>query len=274
MSFAYPTPTLPKPARRLRSLITIALASAAALAFAGITTPAATVVVSPPVAAPGVSRTVTVNVVWPDACPPAEAIAAPTPRGRPDVLVIRLNEPATFAPCAQVQTPITREVVYTPLLSGELPVRVTSGMGVPLGEGTLVTRDDREPHPLAGVWLGNADEFAMLQLTATADGRSDGVVGSLNLFGRDSLPRWRLLHSSGESAPGVVQASLSALTGSPAAGCSGPACPAAQFSGSVEAVIEIEAAGSDRIRVTVSAPAARSETPLVWYRSYMTRVRL
>jgi len=264
------------------SLRTLTHAFTAVAAFAigslGLPADAATIApltridVVPTVASSGVRRIITVNVVWPNGCPPDQAFVSPEPKDKPQVLLVRLPVPETSVVCPAVRTPISRQVTYTPRDAGVLPIIAVTGRDLTLVEGNLVTVGSGDYPNLSGFWMGTADDFAVLHITQSQETHG-GMVGTMNLFGRDGSPRWRLIHSSRTIANNLFEAVASEMTGSAVTPCAGGACPTDGFVAGDSGIVTIEVQMEHQIIVTARASGANPALPAgtLLFRSRMYR---
>jgi hypothetical protein len=67
-----------------------------------------------------------------------------------------------------------------------------------------------------------------------------------------SQSSWRVMNGSGQTRQSSIEDTLIDLRGTATKRCLGPVCRGATFSGTVDAIIEIERIAVDRIRVSIS----------------------
>ncbi|HPT55916.1 MAG TPA: hypothetical protein PLK42_04535, partial [Casimicrobium sp.] len=156
------------------------------------------VTVTPAIAVVDTARRIVIRGNWANACPPstAEIVADASPS--PAQLTIRLNEIFTFAACAQVITPFTYEVNYTPRVPGVLPVVVvtTGGQKVAEGRMTTVSKDDAlAAVNLTGAWFESPTAKSLLMVSHSQT-NPDALVGTWTLFDYSGRAVPMLFHSS------------------------------------------------------------------------------
>ena len=156
------------------------------------------VTVTPAIAVVDAARRIVIRGNWANACPPstAEIVADASPS--PAQLTIRLNEIFTFAACAQVITPFTYEVNYTPRVPGVLPVVVvtTGGQKVAEGRMTTVSNDDAlAAVNLTGAWFESPTAKSLLMVSHSQT-NPDALVGTWTLFDYSGRAVPMLFHSS------------------------------------------------------------------------------
>jgi len=177
------------------------------------------VTVTPAIAVVDTARRIVIRGNWANACPPstAEIVADASPS--PAQLTIRLNEIFTFAACAQVITPFTYEVNYTPRVPGVLPVVVvtTGGQKVAEGRMTTVSNDDAlAAVNLTGAWFESPTAKSLLMVSHSQT-NPDALVGTWTLFDYSGRSVSMLFHSSRRAGdPKVYVATLVEMLSEPA----------------------------------------------------------
>ncbi|MEQ1596098.1 MAG: hypothetical protein ABL985_13485 [Casimicrobium sp.] len=156
------------------------------------------VTVTPAIAVVDTARRIVIRGNWANACPPstAEIVADTSPT--PAQLTVRLNEIFTFAACAQVITPFTYEVNYTPRVPGVLPVVVVTSGGQKVAEGrmTTVSKDDAlAAVNLTGAWFESPTAKSLLMVSHSQT-NPDALVGTWTLFDYSGRAIPMLFHSS------------------------------------------------------------------------------
>jgi hypothetical protein len=167
------------------------------------------IAVAPAVSDVGTPRTITVNAIWPNACPPTFHGAGMELGINPTTFILRFIVPETLVACAQVETPFSATTTFTPTRDGDFNVvALTINDARIIARGKMLTLPLDAPGSgnLSGVWIGpQASSIAMLAHSA---GSSDAVVGSWNLFARDGTARWQFIHSSRRTASNAIDAAL------------------------------------------------------------------
>src|SRR4029079_16569260 len=120
---------------------------------------------------------ITVNAMWPNACPPGnptiEVDSATT------TIVFKVYFPLTFVACAQVLTPFQAQQTYTPSQGGVQRIMVLTNDGRLLGEGQMVTQGHEKAHSsvdLTGEWHATDSLGSGLFLSHSFKG-SDALIG-------------------------------------------------------------------------------------------------
>ncbi len=182
--------------------------------------------VVPAVASVGVPRQIVVNMTWPNACAPQTADLIAEPAVDPLVLTVRLNAIATFAACAQVQTPVQLSVSYTPPRAGSIPVVAMISDGRLIAQTNMVTSASAETQKLIGLWIGGPNDQSFLSLNQLSQTDSS-LVGVWSLYGRDGAPRWQFIRGGGQVSTDMWHSTLVELSSPTVATCPSSACPAA-----------------------------------------------
>lgn len=150
----------------------------------------AVVDVTPLVADIGVPRQIRVSGTWAHACVPLSATLVEGGSGDADQLTVRLNVPQTLVACAQVLTPYSQVVSYTPSVRGKKRIAAVTNDGQYLGDGSLATRGPDDVTSLAditGMWYDPATNGS--GLTFIHNGTST-VFGTWYLYDSQGNARW------------------------------------------------------------------------------------
>jgi len=188
--------------------------------------------VTPPVAVLGAPRRITVSGNWADACPPSSAEIVGGDDAALQRLDIRVNEVQTFAPCAQVVTPFSFDLAYTPRRTGTLPILATTRSAVKLAEGRMLTvaaDDAAAAVDLTGLWVDAPAPRSLLMVRQSAS-NPDALVGTWSVFDNDGSSRSLLFHSSLRTdVVSVYQAPLFSLAAPAGSACPSYGCPVTAF---------------------------------------------
>ncbi len=180
--------------RRLALTLALGLNFVATGAMAQ-TTRLATVEVTPLVADVNVERHIKVSGTWPHACGPLSASVAAPGVNVTGSVVVRLVVPQTFAACAQVLTPYSFTVNYTPTQRGVMKIAVLTNDGEFLGDGSIVTRgadDNSAFSDVTGVWYDPLTNGS--GLTFIHDG-ANVLFGTWYVYDSQGKPRWYTIQS-------------------------------------------------------------------------------
>ncbi len=152
-----------------------------------------------PFSAPALTpRNIVVSGQWPDSCAPVAATFDTLLATDFSMIVLRLIQPQTLAPCAQVRTPYRFELAYTPQQTGILRVLITSAAGRPATESRIVTTPadvTRSAGNISGVWFdpttnGSGVTFVHGYIN------SDVVFVTWYLYDANGNPRWLSMQNS------------------------------------------------------------------------------
>jgi hypothetical protein len=235
--------------------------------------------VAPAVSDVGTPRTITVNAVWPNACPPTFHGAGMELGINPTTFILRFIVPATLVACAQVETPFSATTTFTPTRDGDFNVvALTVEDGRILARGKMLTLPADAPGSdnLSGVWVGEqATSIAML---THSEGSSDALVGSWNLFARDGTARWQFLHSSRRTASNTFEAELHDFSVPVNSGaCGNSACPMPGLTGRNAGSVKMTIEKDDVLMIEVfSTAAAHPNLPVgtLLFKTQLTRLKL
>lgn len=150
----------------------------------------AKVAVMPLVADVNIERQIRVSGTWPHACGPMDAALVAGGINSNGSLVVRVTVPQTFAACAQVLTPYSFTLKYTPAARGTQRIAVLTNDGEFLGNGSLITRaaDDNTPATdLTGLWYDPATNGS--GVTFIHNG-ADRLFGTWYMYDTNGKPRW------------------------------------------------------------------------------------
>lgn len=239
-------------ARALIALPCLALLTLATAVHAGQPGSGATLSVSPAIGVVGNERRIVISGEWSDACPPSTAAVSVDSETAPTALTVRLIEPATFAPCAQVITPYTVEAKYTPRLPGTLRVVATVRLDTTLADGRMVTVSTDNAGAavdVSGLWLEAAPSSSVL-IIRQSNSNPDALVGTWSVFGKDGNSRALLFHSSVRTVKAnVYQAPLYSMSAQAAASCPDYGCPVTGFTTTQVGWVRIEVRSTNRLVV-------------------------
>jgi len=240
-----------------------------------------TVTVAPAIAVVDTVRHITISGNWHNACLPstAEIVADPSPT--PKQLTIRLNEIFTFAACAQVVTPFTYGVNYTPRVPGVLPIVVETTGGQKVAEGRLTTvrQDDAAATVnLTGAWF-EAPVAKSLLMVSHSPTNPDALVGTWTLFDRGGQPTSWFFHSSLRLAkPNVYESKIyfPFTEATTEFGCnfppSTPGCLSPQgFTSRFAGWLQIEVLSAGQIKVDAFFPHLMVASPALGFSTVLTR---
>ncbi len=208
----------------------IFMASAAALAQTGVIVKPHTAIVSvePAIAGPDTRRTISVAGVWPSTCLPVGATLNDDPFFADMPLIIQLQMPLNFPPCAAAITPFTFRVSYTPSQGGARRLIAASSDGRFLGQGELVTQyagSPRSLYDLTGAWFDPATSGSGLVLLHSFFG-SDILAGGWAFYDNQGKSRWYSIQLGHWVTPTEFSAQLLEFISAPGGcGSSVPACP-------------------------------------------------
>ncbi len=212
---------------------------AALLLLSGLSTSAhaqkvtpGTVDVVPLVAAANTARRISIAGMWPNSCPPGGATVVSETTTSPRTLLIRLDEVLTLIACAQVLTPFSVGLDYTPTTPGVLHISVLQASGLMATSGMLGVTDGSSANAnLSGTWFDAPSVGSLFMITHSVL-QPDTMVGSWNLFARDGQPRWYFFHSSRRTkVPYVYEAQTYEYQSAPNPDCPISACPVPGFTG-------------------------------------------
>jgi hypothetical protein len=234
----------------------------------------AIVSVTPAVAGPNESRTVTVNAMWHDACVPGNPSIEKDPAS--NALVFKLYVPQTLVACAQVLTPFQEQLSYTPTQDGVERIVVLTNDGRYLGEGQIITHAQgkaRSSMNLTGEWHA-ADSLGSGLFLAHNFAGSDALIGAWFYYDKEGAGRWGSVQMGTWSSPTVFEGMLLEFFAEPA-DC-GPvrACPRPATSQAYVANVRIEIRGENEILVEAhgpTLPVIPPPPPNILFRSAMTR---
>jgi hypothetical protein len=252
------------------------LGPSCALAQAKLTLPPdrAIVSVTPAVAEPNLPRTVTVNGLWPDACPPDNPTIEHDPAS--NTLVFRLYVPQTLVACAQVVTPFQAQETYTPTQGGVQRIVVLTNDGRLLGEGQMITHEPGKAHSsvnLTGEWHAADSVGSGLFLSHSFSG-SDTVLGAWFYYDEQGAGRWGSVQMGYWTSPTVFEGVMLEFHAAPAECGPVRACPRPAASQAYVANIHIEVVNDNQIIVEArgpTPPVVPPPPPNVLFRSVMTR---
>jgi len=160
--------------------------------------------VDPPVAPPGVKRTIKVGGFSTDACVPTEARIG---RGRQtsNIAVVLTVPPAT-AVCAQAFETWSFSLEYTPDMAGQQEIFVTTTEPGALGRGMLVTSYTaavRSKFNINGAWYDPATNGSGMTFDHRYAG-SDIVFATWQIYDANGDPRWLTLQQTRWTGDGSV----------------------------------------------------------------------
>lgn len=214
------------------------------------------VTVSPLTATTGVSRTITIGGLWPNACTPASATLLPAVA---DVggISLRLNAGAATPGCeAASATAYTLSVAVAPAVPGVHPVWVSLPTGAMIGQGTLVTESPgqaRSARDLSGAWSDPATNGSGLAISHSHTG-SDLLAGSLYVYNSAGFPTWLLIQNAQWQSPTKLKADLVLFRGSSAT-CSisvfpsVPGCPKPAVGSGAYGLVDIELLANGQLKL-------------------------
>lgn len=213
------------------------------------------IAVNPAVADVGVPRTITVAASWPDACVPMNPTLSVSSLAGQETVNIHFTLPQTFAACAQVVTPYSATLNYTPTRAGVQRIAVMMTDGRFLGSGQIITQAAGQPRAsqdLSGVWYdpaSNGSGLALFHSQAT----TDVMAGAWYVFDGSGKPFWYLIQngrwqSSTTYLGNLVEVQAGTTPCSPLL----PGCARAQQGARIAANISVQILALDRIRVTVT----------------------
>jgi hypothetical protein len=246
------------------------------------------ITITPDLAAAGVERTIKIDGVWSNDCPPTTATLSANPVDAPSAVLIQLNLVPTLLPCAQVLTPFSVEVKFTPPKPGVLPVIASVSDGRFVADARLAVTVPGDPSALinvSGSWFELPNPASILVLDHSVRS-NDAVVGSWNLFDAAGKPRWLLIHSSRRLSATTLDAALveytvpqpgiaSGASPTSAVPCISHVCPVEGFVGLQIGTVRIETKSADQLVISAYAKGVNPDllrAPLL-FRSTMTRFR-
>ena len=234
----------------------------------------AVVSVTPAVAAPGTSRTVTVNGLWQDACVPGNPSIEEDRAS--NTLVFKLYVPQTLVACAQALTPFQAQQSHTPTQGGVQRIVVLTNDGRLLGEGQMITHAQGKAHSsvnLTGEWHAADSLGSGLFLSHNFTG-SDTLLGAWFYYDKEGAGRWGSVQMGYWTSPTVFEGQLLEFHAAPAECGAVRACPRPSTSSSHVANVRIEIENDNRIVVEAhgpSLPVIPPPPPNIFFRSVMTR---
>ena len=264
----------------LRSLLVAALvAPLCALADSQLTLrpQQATVTVTPAVAAPDILRTITVNGVWPNGCPPGNPTIERDPL-KTNTLVFKLFVPQTFVACTQALTNYEAKQTYMPREGGVEPIVVLTNDGQLLGEGQVITQSKgKEAHStvnLTGEWHAAETLGSGLFLSHDFAG-SDAILGAWFYYDVDGRARWGSVQLGTWLSPTVYTGPLLEFQAAPGNCVTVRACPRAAATSATVALVRIEVQNENTIIVEAHNTIAPTITPPLppLFRSVMSRLQ-
>ena len=234
----------------------------------------AMVSVTPAVAAPNTVRTITVNGMWHDACPPGNPTIE---EDRPaNTLVFKLHVPQTLVACAQAFTPYQEQHTYTPTQGGVQRIVVLTNDGRLLGEGQMITHAQGKAHSsvnLTGEWHAADSLGSGLFLSHNFTG-SDTLLGAWFYYDKEGAGRWGSVQMGQWTSPTVFEGAMLEFHAAPADCGSVRACPRPATSHSYVANVRIEVVNDHQIIVEAhgpTLPVIPPPLPNILFRSVMTR---
>ncbi len=234
----------------------------------------AVVSVTPAVAGPDTQRTITVNAMWANACPPGNPTIEVD--SVTNTIVFKLYVPQTFVACAQVLTPYQAQQTYTPTKSGVQRIMVLTNDGQLLGESQMVTQGREKAHSavdLTGEWHASDSLGSGLFLAHSFTG-SDALIGGWFYYDKEGNNRWGSVQLGQWTSPTVYEGTLLEFFAAPADCGAVRSCPRPSTSYAYVANLHIEVVNDAQIIVEArgpSLPVVPPPPPNILFRSVMTR---
>lgn len=148
--------------------------------------------VTPIIAATNTPRLLTITAHFPLGCGPTNATVSSAESDGVRVLAVRFDTPSpNFAFTDLVLVPYTLELTYAPSEAGDLPVRIMTSDGVPVGESVVMTRsarDDDARFDVTGKWIDPASTETGLAFVPDSP-RNNAVVGTWNFHDHQGVCR-------------------------------------------------------------------------------------
>ncbi len=181
-------------AKRMLVACTATLGAQTMVAAQMLPTQAASMQVTPLVAAVGVSRQIAITSYWPLGCGPTDVTLDARDVSSTRTLVIRLARPS-LGPCALFVVPYSHVIHYTPTFEGDLRIVVVTNDGeLVTSQGSLKTRDldgSYSQFDITGLWSDSANYGSGLTFVhGRTRFRSDQVFGTWFLYDVNGAPRW------------------------------------------------------------------------------------
>lgn len=164
--------------------------------------------VTPVVADRGVVRTIKIDGLWHNGCPPSvgQVVPAGIFEGSRDFITVRLFEPLTLVACTQAITPYSLTVEYTPDTRARQRLIVLTQYGQYLGEGVLDTRapdDAKAQVDITGVWYDPATNGSGLTFVQSA-ATNNLVFGTWYIYSQNGTSRWYTIQNTAWQSQGSV----------------------------------------------------------------------
>lgn len=148
--------------------------------------------VTPTIALINAPRVLTITAHFPLGCGPTDATVSGTELDGVRVLEVRFDTPSPdFAFTDLVLVPYTLDLMYTPSEAGDLPVRIMTSDGVPVGESVVMTRSARSDgaqFDVTGKWIDPASSETGLAFVPDSP-RNNAVVGTWDFHDHQGVCR-------------------------------------------------------------------------------------
>jgi hypothetical protein len=213
----------------LLASITSALYGLVAVAQSGPTGPtpppfSASVVASPGVATPGVSRRITISGLWPNGCYPRIVTQEAEFAAQTGVLVLVMDLPPQDTICTQATTSYSLTTEFTPNTVGSIRVFAVLRGGEQRGETTLYTESTstiRSRYDATGNWYDPNTSGSGLVVVHDPK-TTDRLIGTWFVYDTDGTAHWYSIQQGRWLSSTRFEADLLLIQARPSIG--NPAC--------------------------------------------------